>query len=78
MQLSQPLSKDGTAKHYTSVKKYGALLQDNLGVMNVMWLSDEAHFQLNGYINLQNVRFWGSENPRLTVSAPMDPQTVLV
>jgi hypothetical protein len=75
MQLSQPLSKDGIARHYTFVKKYGALLEDNPGVMNV---SDEAHFHLNGYINMQNVRFWGSENPRLTVSIPMDPQTVLV
>jgi hypothetical protein len=48
MQLSHSLSKDGKARHYTSVKKYGALLEDNLGVMNVTWFSDEAHFHLNG------------------------------
>jgi hypothetical protein len=43
-----------------------------------IWVSDEAHFHFNGYIYMQNVRFWGSENPRLTVSIPMDPQTVSV
>lgn len=27
-------------------------------------MGDEAHFHLNGYINRQNYRFWGIENPR--------------
>ncbi|GFY16844.1 uncharacterized protein TNCV_4338451 [Trichonephila clavipes] len=28
-----------------------------------IWLTDEAHFHLNGFVNKQNWRFWGSENP---------------
>ena len=27
-------------------------------------MSDEAHFHLNGFVNKQNCRFWGFENPR--------------
>ena len=38
--------------------------------MYVMYVSDEAHFDLGGYVNKQNCRFWGTENPhpkRVTV-----------
>lgn len=30
-----------------------------------IWFTDEAHFHLNGIVNKQNWRFWGSENPHL-------------
>ena len=29
--------------------------------------SDEVHFHLSGYVNKQNCRIWGDENPRVTV-----------
>ncbi|XP_055308971.1 uncharacterized protein LOC129572881 [Sitodiplosis mosellana] len=35
--------------------------------------SDEAHFHLNGYVNRQNCRFWGSENPRETEEVSAHP-----
>lgn len=28
-------------------------------------LSDEAHFYLDGFVNRQNGRVWGSENPQV-------------
>jgi hypothetical protein len=40
--------------------------------------SDEAHFHLNGYVNKQNCRIWGSENPNTFEQAPMHPQKVTV
>ena len=27
--------------------------------------SDEAHFQLDGYVDTLNYRIWGAENPRV-------------
>nr|XP_022920706.1 uncharacterized protein LOC111429121 [Onthophagus taurus] len=34
-------------------------------------LSDEAHFHLGGFVNKQNCRIWGSENPRVIVEKPL-------
>lgn len=40
--------------------------------------SDEAHFYLNGYVNKQNYRYWGSENPHMTLSKPLHPERLTV
>lgn len=40
--------------------------------------SDEAHFHIGGYVNKQNCRIWGSENPHVTVEKQMHPQRVTV
>lgn len=45
---------------------------------NKIILSDEAHFHLSGYVNKQNCRIWGSENPREMVEQPLHPQRVTV
>ena len=38
--------------------------------------SDEAHFWLNRYVNKQNYRFWGTENPNISISKPLHPEKV--
>jgi hypothetical protein len=78
MQVSQPLSEDGIARRYAFAREYVALLEDNPGVLDVTWFSDKAHFHFDGYINKQNVPFWASENPRLTVANPLHPERVKV
>jgi hypothetical protein len=40
--------------------------------------SDEAHFQLDGYVNTQNCRIWGAENPPLIHEKPLHAQRVTV
>ena len=40
--------------------------------------SDEAYFHLGGYVNKQNCRIWGSENPRMIAEKPFHPQRVTV
>ncbi len=40
--------------------------------------SDEAHFWLNGYVNKQNYRFWEMEQPFITQSKPLHPQSLTV
>lgn len=41
-------------------------------------MSDEAHFHLSGYVNKQNSRIWGSENPKATISVPIHSERVTV
>ncbi|GBN35678.1 hypothetical protein AVEN_121275-1 [Araneus ventricosus] len=44
---------------------------DNEGFdVGCIWFTDEAHFYLNGFVNKQNWRFWGSENPHLCEEKP--------
>ena len=40
--------------------------------------ADEAHFYLDGFVNCQNCRIWGSENPHVIVEKPMHPQRATV
>jgi hypothetical protein len=40
--------------------------------------SDEAHFQLDGYVNTQNCRIWGAENPRVIQEKPLHAQRTTV
>ncbi|GBM50518.1 hypothetical protein AVEN_160740-1 [Araneus ventricosus] len=45
---------------------------DNEGFdVGCIWFTDEAHFHLNGFVNRQNWRFWGSENPHLCEERPL-------
>ncbi|CAF4863096.1 unnamed protein product [Pieris macdunnoughi] len=36
------------------------------------------HFHLNGYVNKQNCRFWGAENPHEYHEQPLHPEKVTV
>ncbi|GFX72705.1 putative DD41D transposase [Trichonephila clavipes] len=40
--------------------------------------SDEAHFWLNGYANIQNCRIWNEANPQVYVETPLHPEKLTV
>ncbi|XP_065674000.1 uncharacterized protein LOC136090951 [Hydra vulgaris] len=46
--------------------------------LNNVLMSDKAYFHLNGYVNKQNCRFWGSENPRATHQHQLHPSKCTV
>ncbi|GFS83378.1 hypothetical protein TNCV_601031 [Trichonephila clavipes] len=40
--------------------------------------SDEAHFWLNGYVNIQKYRIWSEANPQVYVETPLHPEKLTV
>ena len=40
--------------------------------------SDEANFDLGGYVNKQNCHIWGTENPRASIEKPTHPKVITV
>ena len=43
---------------------------------DMLFMSDECWFQLNGYVNSQNCRIWGREPPNEHVQVALYPQKV--
>lgn len=78
VQLSQQLKEhDHSLRHRFAVWALEQLELDNDFGRKIIF-SDEAHFHLGGYVNKQNCRIWGSENPHVIVEKPMHPQRVTV
>ncbi|GFV81113.1 putative transposable element [Trichonephila clavipes] len=48
------------------------------GAAVAQWLSNEAHFWLNGYVNKQNCRIWSEANPQVSVETPLHPEKLTV
>src|SRR5258705_13919341 len=46
--------------------------------LNNLIMSDEAHFHLNGYVNKQNCRFYGTQNPRALHQRQLHPSRCTV
>jgi len=49
---------------------------DNDDILDISFYTDEAYFQLNGYVNSQNMRMWSAENPHEFIEAPLHPLKV--
>jgi len=39
------------------------ILEENPSVLQIVWFTAEVHFNLNDFVNEQNVQVWAIENP---------------
>ena len=79
IQLFQHLTADDMVKRVEFCEKFLQLNVNNPAFLSNVWFSDEAHFYIKGYVNKQNMRFWGREQPRLFFrTKPLHPQYVTV
>lgn len=78
IQVGQPL----TERHKEQRVFFAKLMLDRFEKQELnfekIWFSDECHFHLDGYVNRQNYRFWGSEPPHVLVEKPLHSQRVTV
>ena len=57
--------------------KYCDITFHDFGKKKIIF-SDEAHFDLGGYVNKQNCCIWGTENPHAYNEKPTHPKRVTV
>ena len=46
--------------------------------LDKLWMSDEAHFHLTGYMNKQNYHYWADSNPKEVHERPLHSSKVTV
>lgn len=54
------------------------LLESDPRLIENLWMSDEAHFHLSGYVNKQNFRYWAAANPQELHEKPLHSPKVTV
>jgi len=62
MQLVQELKPADLYSRTTFCREMPTWMDENF-IQN-LWMSDEAHFHLDGFVINQNCRYWSEENPR--------------
>lgn len=73
VQLVQELKPADLQPRIQYALRMQELVQNDHNFLQKLIMSDEAHFHLNGFVNKQNCRFWGSENPRVIKQKQLHP-----
>lgn len=76
IQMVQSLNPGDYQKRIRFCENMLGRLEENDDQINNLWMSDEAHFHLSGFVNKQNFRYWSDENPRLLHETPLHSQKV--
>ena len=76
LQVHQRLNENSMTLRYNFAADFLELDDSNQIDPSKIIFSDEAHFWLDGYINSQNFRVWGTEKPQLTLNKPLHPKKV--
>lgn len=78
IQVYQPISPNASIKRLEFANRMITMKESGEIDFGKIWFSDECHFQLEGYVNKQNYRFWGTENPHVQIIKPLHPKRVTV
>lgn len=76
MAMVQQLNPRDYVQRLNFAREMEAILEQNDNI--ILFMSDEAHFHLNGMVNQQNCRYWASENPKLMHETPLHSPKVTV
>ncbi|GBL89968.1 hypothetical protein AVEN_178379-1 [Araneus ventricosus] len=74
IQKREPLSVNAIDARYDFANAMLQLVDEGDVDVGKIWFSDEAYFNLDGFVNKQNWYIWGTENPHVAVLHPCIPQ----
>ena len=66
VQLVQSLQPPDFQKRLNYAVRFQETARNDNEFIHKLIMGDEAHFHLNEYVNMQNTRFWGTENLQCT------------
>lgn len=78
IQVAQQLTDAAVAKRFDFACEVCQQIDDNSIDIKKIIFTDEAHFWLDGYVNRQNFRIWGTEKPELLRTKPLHPKKLTV
>ncbi|XP_025017224.1 histone-lysine N-methyltransferase SETMAR-like [Tetranychus urticae] len=78
IQVHQPLTDSSIVRRFNFANEMLTMIEDGTIDINKIIFTDECHFHLQGYVNKQNWRHWGSEKPDFSRIKPLHPQRVTV
>jgi len=73
VQLVQELKPGDSQQRIIYAVRLQELAREHNEFIHYLIMSDEAHFHLNGFVNKQNCRIWGVENPRMVYQRQLHP-----
>lgn len=76
MAIVQQLNPGDYVQRLHFSREMEAIFEQNENL--ILFMSDEAHFHLNGTVNQQNCRYWASENPKILHERPLHSPKVTV
>lgn len=78
IQVVHPISDVHAEKRFEFANKVLTMIDDGKIDYKQILFTDECHYHLEGFVNKQNWRHWGSEPPNFTEVKPLHPKRVTV
>lgn len=78
IQIAQQLTDVAIEKRMDFAGEICQMIDEHTIDINMIIFTDEAHFWLDGYVNRQNFRVWGTEKPKFMRIKPLHPKKLTV
>ena len=78
IQILQHQTDHNKVERQTFCEDISERIENNPGMLDSIFFSDEAHCHLSGHVNKQNMRFWAQAQPHEHTTAPLSQEKVTV
>ena len=78
IQMLQEQTAANKQQRVDFAKQFASKIESDKNFLKNLIVSDEAHFQLSGWVNTQNARIWSDKQPYATVEGPKTREKVTV